>query len=316
MKEQVGNVTLNYKYYSGIDLYSDGAIEDEILGIVENHSEEEYEKIISERKNWAILYHLSHMRRNIIEWLPMTKEHKILEIGSGCGAITTGLADKAKMVTCIELSKKRSLINAHRNKERENIEILVGNFEDVEKGLNQKYDYITLIGVFEYAENYISQEKPYHAFLKQLAKHLTPEGKIIMAIENRLGLKYWAGCREDHVGKYFEGIEGYPTTHGVKTFTKKELEQIVTESRLNIEKFYYPYPDYKLPMCIYSDEYLPKINELNLNMQNFDRTRMNLFDETKVYNTILSEGLFSIYSNSYLVIIGQEENSYETSHLY
>ena len=113
----------------------------------------------------------------------------MLEIGSGCGAITGTLADKAKKVTCIELSKKRSLINAYRNKDKDNIEILVGNFEDIEKDIVEKYDYITLIGVFEYGEAYISSEKPYENFLKIISKHLKENGKIIIAIENKLGSK-------------------------------------------------------------------------------------------------------------------------------
>ena len=41
-----------------------------------------------------------------------------------------------------------------------------------------------------------------------LFRHLTPGGRIVIAIENRLGLKYLAGCAEDHLGTYFSGIQG------------------------------------------------------------------------------------------------------------
>lgn len=68
-------------------------------------------------------------------------------------------------------------------------------------------------------------------------------------------------------------------------------------------KFYYPYPDYKLPTQIYSDGYLPKKGELNNNNRNFDKERIVTFDESKVYDTIIKEGLFHVYSNSYLVVI-------------
>jgi SAM-dependent methyltransferase len=235
--------------------------------------------------------------------LPIKKDDKVLEIGSGCGAITGTLADMAKSVTCIELSQKRSLINAYRNKEKSNINILLGNFEDVEKTLTEKYDYITLIGVFEYGESYISDNNPYEMFLKKIKSHLSENGKIIIAIENKLGLKYWAGCKEDHVGRYFESIENYTNTIGVKTFSKNELINIIENCGFEDYKFYYPYPDYKLPMTIYSDEYLPKEGELNNNMRNFDTERIIMFDETKVYNTLIKEGLFPLYSNSYIVIL-------------
>ncbi len=303
MSEKIGNVILNYAHYSGVDLYSDGDVEDELLEIVQNYEEKEFNKIIAERKKWAMIYHLSHIRTNIVEWLPINKEQTVLEIGSGCGAITGILSNKAKKVTCIELSKKRSLVNAYRNKEKDNIEILLGNFQDIESNIVEKYDYITLIGVFEYGESYIYSEKPYETFLKIISEHLNENGKIIIAIENKLGLKYWAGCQEDHVGRYFEGIEDYTNTNGVKTFSKKELEEIIQKSGFKHYKFYYPYPDYKLPTNIYSDSYLPKEGELNNNMRNFDKERMIIFDETRVYNMIIKEELFPVYSNSYLVVL-------------
>ena len=61
--------------------------------------------------------------------------------------------------------------------------------------------------MFEYGEAYIQSETPYVDFLKIISRHLKPDGKIVLAIENRLGLKYWAGCTEDHFGTLFEGLE-------------------------------------------------------------------------------------------------------------
>lgn len=307
MKEQVGKVILDYEKYLGKDLYCDGPIEDEMLKIAQTYRECDYNEIIARSNSWEILYHFSHVRQNIVSWLPIEKSDKVLEIGAGCGAITGALANLAGEVACIELSKKRSLINANRNKERENIEILVGNFSDIEKDLKEQYDYITLIGVFEYAASYIKGENPYLDFLNIIKKHLKPDGKIVLAIENQMGLKYWAGCQEDHVGKYFEGLEGYCATKGVKTFSKKGLEQIFRKCGLEKYKFYYPYPDYKFPLNIYSDEYLPKIGELTNNTNNFDRERVELFDEELVFNNIIQNGMFPLFSNSFLVMIEQGE---------
>ncbi|EGT4646812.1 class I SAM-dependent methyltransferase, partial [Clostridioides difficile] len=280
---------------------SDGVVEDELLDIVKNYSE--YEDIIKERKEWPIIYHLSKIRENIIEWIPINKTDNVLEVGSGCGAITGILSKKAKQVDCIELSQKRSYINAYRNKSKSNINIFVGNFEDIEKNMTEKYDYITLIGVFEYAESYINSKKPYIEFLRIVKKHLKKNGKIIIAIENRLGLKYWAGCKEDHLGTYFEGLEGYREDKGIKTFSKNELEDIFKLVGFYKYNFYYPYPDYKLPITIYSDEYLPKLGELNNNFRNFDLDRVVTFNETEVFDSIIKNNLFPIFSNSYLIIL-------------
>ena len=307
--EKVGNVKLNLTFYKGKDLYSDGLIEDELLEIVKNNPKEKYNEIIFEKSNWAVLYHLSEIRSHVIEWVPITKEDTVLEIGAGCGALTTILSEKSKKVTCIELSKKRSLINANRNKDKDNIEILVGNFQDIE--ISEKYDYITLIGVFEYAKSYINSERPYEKFLEIIKKYLKPNGKIIIAIENKLGLKYWAGCKEDHTGLYFEGLEGYPKTDVVRTFSKNEIYELLKESGFKNNEFYYPYPDYKLPNVIYSDDYLPKLGELDDNLRNFDADRLVLFNENAVFDSIIRANLFQELSNSFIIISSFEKEEKE-----
>lgn len=311
MIEHIGAVELDGTYYPGEDLYCDGAVEDELLQIVTTCSEEDYNRMIAEKKDWAILYHLSHIRGNIVEWLPISREDSVLEIGSGCGAVTGTLSDKARKVDCIELSKKRSLINANRNRSRNNISIKLGNFQEVEKNLTEKYDWVTLIGVFEYGQGYIDSPNPYQDFLRTAGSHLKPGGKLVMAIENRLGLKYFAGCTEDHCGIPFEGIEGYRTTKGVRTFSRPELEKIMDEAGFTKREFYYPYPDYKLPMSIYSDQYLPKVGELRSNRNNFDRKRLQIFDESEAFDSIIESGLFPQFANSFLIVMEKEEPSNE-----
>ena len=148
------------------------------MEIAMNHSEEEFPRIIEERGSWPIFYHLSPLRENIIEWVPLKKNMKVLEVGSGCGAITGALARKAGSVTCIELSKRRSMINAYRHKDCDNVTIQVGNFQDIEKNLDTDYDFIFLIGVFEYAQGYIGTDRPYERFMEILRKHLKGNGKV------------------------------------------------------------------------------------------------------------------------------------------
>lgn len=306
MQEQIGKIILDLSKYPGEDFYCDGAVEDELLEIVRTYPEKEYARVIEERKSWAIMYHLSHLRENIVDWIPMSKDMKVLEVGSGCGAITGALARKAGSVTCVDLSKKRSTINATRHKDCDNVKIHVGNFKDIEPQLDTDFDIICLIGVFEYGQGYIGGETPYEDFLRILQKHIKKGGKIIIAIENKYGLKYFAGCREDHVGTYFEGIENYAQGGGVRTFSRNGLEKIFAACGVEEYQFYYPYPDYKFMTTVYSDEYQPGKRELTDNIRNFDRERMLLFDEKEAFDGIAEDHLFSVFSNSYLVVLGEE----------
>ena len=301
---KIGNVTLNFKHYSGVDLYSDGAIENDLLEIVKKYKKEEYPQVIEERGNWPILYHLSEQRANIVEWIPMAKNAKVLEVGSGCGAITGMLAQKAGEVVACDLSRRRSEINATRNQDCDNVTIHIGNFRDVEPDLPKDFDYIFLIGVFEYAQGYIGTENPYEKFLRMMKRHLKKDGRIVIAIENRMGLKYLAGCAEDHLGTYFSGIEGYNEDSVAKTFTRNGLINIFKKCGMNDYHFYYPYPDYKLMTLLHSDYYLPGFGELQDNVRNYDRDRMVLFNEKHAYEELVRDGMYPDFANSFEVILG------------
>lgn len=305
MTEVTGSITIDDSHYPGEDLYSDGVVEDEILDIVRKYNPVDYGRIIEERRSWPVLYHLSYLRENIVRWIPLKPTDRVLEVGSGCGAITGALSAEAGSVTCIELSKRRSLINAYRHPDCDNVTIKLGNFQEIEPDLPCNYDYIFLIGVFEYAQSYIGGSQPYETFLAIMKKHLAPGGRLVIAIENRLGLKYWAGCREDHLGTLFDGIEGYPRGGNVRTFTRKALEEICEADGITDYSFYYPYPDYKFMTCLYSDDRLPQVGELCDNMRNFDRDRLFLFDENNVFDSVLREELFPIFTNSYVLVIGE-----------
>lgn len=302
--EKVGAVTLDLSDYCGSDLYCDGAVEDELLEIVATNPATEYNRIIEERCDWPTLYHLSPIRENIVSKLPISKSDKVLEVGSGCGAITGALTRLAGTVVSCDLSKKRSLINANRHKDDANLTIHVGNFCDVERNLDCDFDWICLIGVFEYAQCYIDSKTPYDDFLEMIRRHLSPKGRIVIAIENRLGLKYFAGCREDHLGTMFTSLTGYSDSDRVQTFSKDGLTTILSKCDERLQ-FFYPYPDYKLMHTLYSDKHLPKVGELKDNMRNYDRDRYLLFDEKRAFDTMAKDGTFPIFSNSFLVIMGE-----------
>lgn len=305
MTEQIGKITLDLSKYPGEDLYCDGAVEDELLDIARKYSQVEYGQLIEQRKSWPLLYHLSPLRENIVDFVPMTFGDKVLEVGSGCGAITGALARKAGSVTCVDLSKKRSMINAYRHSDYDNITIHVGNFQDIEPQLPRDYNYICLIGVFEYGRGYIGGEHPYEEFLRILTGHLAPGGRILIAIENKYGLKYFAGCTEDHLGSYFSGIENYQDGGSARTFSRQGLEKIFASCGVGEYSFYYPYPDYKFMTTIFSDHRQPGRGELSNNLRNYDRDRMVLFDEKLAFDGIVEEGLFSVFANSYMAVIGE-----------
>lgn len=288
----------NLDFYKGVDLYSDGDVENDILKIVKTH--EDFTDILSKTDNWPIFYHLSPLRRNLLDWYEFDEKSSLLEIGGGCGAFSGMFSQRLKNIKVVELSKKRAEIIYNRHKKYDNLEIIVGDLNDIM--FNKKFDYITLIGVLEYAGKFIKKENPFDTFLKNIKSHLGLNGKLLIAIENKFGLKYWAGAKEDHTGILFDSIENYRNNKDVQTFGKDELENMLKKQGFSNITFYYPMPDYKFPKVIYSDDYLPNIGELfDINSPNFDQDRYLFFDEREAFKNIILNKQFPFFANSFLI---------------
>ncbi len=289
---------LNLKYYTGKDKYSDGDIENIILRIVKEKAD--IHEIFRTTRNWPILYHLSSIRENLLSWYNFDPTSSLLEIGGGCGALTGLFARSVKEVSVVELSKRRAEIIYHRYKEHSNLKILVGNLNDIK--FDARFDYVTLIGVLEYAASFTEGPSPFNSFLIKTRSLLKENGVLLLAIENKFGLKYWAGAREDHTGRFFDSIEDYPFSKSIQTFGKAELEEMLLNCGFKDLFFYYPMPDYKLPKVIYSDEYMPRLDDFfDECAPNYDSDRLSLFNENMAMRNLIANMQFDFFANSFLI---------------
>ena len=85
----IGNIKLDMQFYSGLDEYSDGDIEEKMLRIVRDSHDIEIECYKTD--DFPVYYHLSKERELIIEPMLIDKSESVLEIGAGCGAVTGAL---------------------------------------------------------------------------------------------------------------------------------------------------------------------------------------------------------------------------------
>lgn len=307
--EKIGQALLDYRFYSGNDQYSDGDIEEELLAMTRCQDFSEIE-ILAKDHRWPLLSHLSPQRRNLLEWYDFSPNASILEIGAGCGALTGLLCEKTAKVTAVELSRKRAEITARRCQKHANLHIMVGNLNEMH--FEEKFDYITLIGVLEYAAKFTESSQPYEDFLKKISRFLAPQGTLILAIENKFGLKYWAGAREDHTRGFFEGLEGYPNSSGIATFGKNELTDLLQRVGFHSLEYYYPVPDYKMPKTVYSQYCLPQEGQLDACAPNYDQDRLVLFREDMAYDHLIRNQNFEFFANSFL-IFAKVEDCYENT---
>ncbi|PIP31006.1 SAM-dependent methyltransferase [bacterium (Candidatus Howlettbacteria) CG23_combo_of_CG06-09_8_20_14_all_37_9] len=283
--------------------YSDGDIEDTILKAFESEDYEEKIAKLLKNPSWPVYYHLADQRKNLLSWFEFNPQGALLEVGSGCGALTELFCSKLKEIVAVELTNRRASITAARCKNFSNLTVYAGNIEDAK--LSREFDYVTSVGVLEYAGKFINSDNPFEDFLKMLKTFLKPKGTLILAIENKFGLKYWSGVSEDHTGKFFDSMEGYPNDKGIQTFGKQELTRLLKQAGFDDLEFYYPLPDYKLPSEIFSDEYPPTLDHNIraglLPVRDHCRPRTYLFNERLVSDGIVINNSFDFFANSYLV---------------
>ncbi len=286
------------EFYQDDTGYSDGDIELELLDVVKNTTD--YNAVLSKDNRWPMFYHLSELRHNAFSWYPFKKDASLLEIGSGCGALTGLFCEKVDHVTSVELTKIRAEINYERNKKYDNLDLYTGNFNAMT--FSGKFDYIILNGVLEYAASFTEGDSPYDTFLSTIRDLLKKDGILLIAIENRLGLKYFNGAVEDHTAALFSGLNDYPSIDFVRTFSKKEMNDLLDEGSFGERRFYYPYPDYKFPTALFTDA---TINTMDFSYPTtnagYDHDRLSLFDENKMLKTLKNEGICDHFANSFII---------------
>lgn len=305
--------------------YSDGDVELQIKKVIDRQpgitSLQQYEGILG--AGWAHRYHLSPVRGNLLRHLDFASLD-VLELGAGIGAISRFLAEHCKWLTAVEGSQRRYSALVSRLRDLDNWDGFVSNVEDVK--LDRKYDVVCIVGVLEYAELYSTRlpenkKTPAQWFLEKAASHLKDDGVLIVAIENKLGLKYWRGAPEDHDGKLYSGIVGYPLTPTPRTYSKKELCDLIRGVGLTHILDYYPFPDYKLPHTVLSGDMLRTWPELAVDItssksaNSSDLLNAQIFPEALAARSVAKAGLLTEMANSFLFLAGRSEDSATLSRL-
>lgn len=292
-------------------VYSDGDIETKILNSIDD--EIEFKEIYEQPG--AVFHNFSKSRENLINWYPFKSNARVLEIGAGMGALTGCLCERCEYVTSIEESPRRAEIIKKRHSKYTNLEVVSHDIYTYE--FEQKYDYILLIGVLEYVGINNKEGDPYKKLLGKISELLTDEGVLLLAIENKYGLKYWCGAAEDHTGVPFESINDYKMDNatgrygkaGVRTFSKQELTNMCDEVGLRNYRFYYPMPDYKFPSSIFTDKHLPKQDDIRSIKFYYPSESELVANEKDVYQDIIDNQTFPFFSNSFLIELSKSELS-------
>jgi 2-polyprenyl-3-methyl-5-hydroxy-6-metoxy-1,4-benzoquinol methylase len=255
-------------------------------------------------KDWNTEYHLTRKRKDLLAGFEHPRDARVLEIGCGCGAITRILGERYASVVAAEGSYNRARLARLRTADLDHVDVVCSPYQAL--GLQGEFDIVFCIGVLEYAPTYVTASDPFATALESMKEMLKPSGALVLAIENKLGLKYFANSTEDHSGTFFEGIEGYPRMRNkFKTFGRVELEGLLRQYYEEIA-FYYPFPDYKIPTALLTEEAMQSlpVGELLGSMVERDYAGLGhtFFDNRLAWPEVIANGLGRDLANSFLVV--------------
>lgn len=297
------NFNMDY-YHKKIEIPKEK--KDIIEKYISKFSEDIYENKLQEKISNNEMYYLTSVSQNLLNWYPFSNYEDVLEIGGDLGQITGVLCKNCNNVTTIEPQLECAQAIGKRYQNNENLEIIVGNLNDI--NLEKKYDIITFIGNSNRIEEIVGNKICLKELIIYLEKYLKPDGKILIAVDNKFGMKYWAGNPENILNKKFVSLIGYHSEPEIyETYTRKSLQEIFQNLGYN-SNFYYPLPDYKMPNVIFTDEELPKYNSIDKYNPYVTEKSDLIINEIDVFREILTTNpeMFTFFANSFLVEISKE----------
>ena len=295
--------------------YSDGdEFEERLLGVIRNASDlsassDELQGAITD---FASRYYLSSSRANLLRPVAHLLSGRVLEIGAGCGAVTRFLGEQAREVVAVEGSPRRAAIAAARCRDLPNVAVVASALQDL--AALGSFDAVTLIGVLEYARRFATpfDSNPFISVLALARSFLKPGGALVLAIENQLGLKYFALYPEDHIGLPSAGIENRYGPETAQTFGRAALGRLLRKAGLPEQQWSYPLPDYKFPILVLSEAgaatkpdpaFAWAVSQTG--MADPQRPATASFALQRAWSTIWRNGLAGDLANSFLVVASE-----------
>ncbi len=292
--------------------YADGA-EAELLEVLRSASDRSVgsDELAGAVRDWPTAYHLAPERATLLAPLAIGPCDRVLDVGAGSGVNTRICADRGASVTAVEGSAARAELIAHRCAGLGGVEVLCGPLDGLGHDRDGTYDVALLIGVLEYSGTASGGSGGPAALLEGVVGLLKPGGVVVLAIENRLGLKYLLGYPEDHLGLPWVGWEGYRTGEPT-TWSRRQLAQMLADAGLTAQKWLYPFPDYKLATTVVAERiyHRPEAADMVEQLVGHPVSRVYarpvlVADDRAAHRTMVEAGLGTEVANSFLVVAGR-----------
>lgn len=261
--KQIDDVTYSFLNDNGIKLFD--ITHEEFLKFKEKLKTQNWMEVAFdmyyETYPWLYKIITDSNRSDFLFLLDIKKDDLALDLGAGWGQISVPLSRFCDVVSLEGNLEKIQLIKEIAKQEnRNNIQYVAANISD-NVFENEQFDFIILNGVLEWISTFSKEMAPLEIQQKVLQNAynlLKPNGVLYLGIENKYGLKYLLGEKDDHTGledfvylndnsieSFYKSVIGKPLRSF--TYSKKNYETMLKNSGFENVEFFGSLPDYKLP---------------------------------------------------------------------
>lgn len=283
-------------------------IDRDILYYIRNNPTSNFISILENDSRFEIFEALSDYGQGLLGWYDFSHKGSLLELGAGFGQLTEAFCRRCDRVMALEENHLRAEGIRLRCRKSYNLVVVEAHWQEYVLDLREKFDYIVLAGGLEDVPDsfsYAGVSGPV-GMIKLLLECLKSGGRLFLAVDNRLALRYFCGEPERHTGRPFAGMNNPRIQGGRYLFSREEILSIVKEAGANGVKCYYPLPNWRLPQLVYTDEYLPEDNLDERLLVYHPQNKTLLANEAKLYSQVIRGGAFPFFANSFLLEVTNE----------
>lgn len=238
--------------------------------------------------------------KGLLRWYDFKEGSRALYLGKPGEALAELLREKGLLAVC-----------------REPLESLDEGWAAENKG---RFRYVVAVTTLE------GQGDPLR-FLKAWRELLGSDGRLLLGMNNRLGLKYFCGDRDPYTDRSFDGVENYrdrvseagqgwqdqerkssgQESKGQKQggrygrcYSRFEIREMLRESGYPAVRLFSVLPDLEHPQLVYGEDFLPN-EELSSRLFPMYRNPDSVFlKEEHLYRDLAKNGMFHAMANTFL----------------
>jgi cytidyltransferase-like protein len=238
---------------------------------------------------------INGIKCGLLQWYDFEQDAKVLYIGDSRDALAKMLIDKSFAVVCAPVEQSCNTAWTQEYK---------GGF-----------DYLIAVEALECTENPEQVLQSWRSLLKE-------EGRLLLGMNNRFGIRYFCGDRDPYTGRNFDGIEGYRRAYDKKEdvfrgrcYSRNEMEKMLRAAGWNFFRFFSVLPDLQNPGLIYAEDYLPNEDLANRLFPTYNYPDTVFLEEAPLYESLDNDGLFHKLANAWLIECGSKEALCDVLHV-